>query len=151
MVSKNILLLLKRRRKKFTVVILRTQYKLLSYVRLLNLFIDRILMLSKREAKFLEYWELNREKERSLVKQFFPGLPIGLALAAAILLLLDSGWYVRANMVAQSQSSPLVIFIGIAAIVAFTGFFYKRHRWEMNEQTYKELKLKEEKEKHSSL
>ena len=99
-------------------------------------------MLSKREDEFLRYWEQNRIKERSILKQFFPGLPLGLALGAGILLLLDSGWYVRANMVAQSQSSPVVIFLGIVAIVAFTGFFYKRHRWEMNEQTYQELKLK---------
>ena len=99
-------------------------------------------MLSKREEEFLKYWEQNRYKERSVLKQLFPGLPIGLGLGAAILLLLDSGWYERANMVARSQSSPLVIFAAIAGIVAFTGFFYKRYRWEMNEQTYKELKQK---------
>ena len=51
-------------------------------------------------------------------------------------------------MVAQSESSPVIIFIGILAIVAFTGFFYKRYRWEMNEQTYQELKVKEA--KHNS-
>jgi len=99
-------------------------------------------MLSKKEEEFLKYWEQNRNKERSVLRQFFPGLPIGLALGTGILLLLDSGWYVRADMVAQSQSSPVVIFAGVAAIVAFTGFFYKRHRWEMNEQAYRELKLK---------
>ena len=106
-------------------------------------------MLSKREEDFLKYWEQNRKKESSVLKQFFPGLPIGLALGAGILLLLDSGWYERANMVAQSQSSPVVIFLGIAAIVGFTGFFYKRYRWEMNEQAYQELKLKAAKDKPS--
>ena len=104
-------------------------------------------MLSKKEKDFLSYWEQNRYKEKSLLKQFFPGLPIGLALGAAILLLLDSGWYERANMVAQGQSSPLIILAAIAAIVTFTSVFYKRYRWEMNEQTYKELKLKAENEK----
>jgi hypothetical protein len=47
-------------------------------------------------------------------------------------------------MIAQSQSSPVILFIAIAGIVAFTGFFYKKFRWEMNEQAYKELKLKKE-------
>jgi glycerol uptake facilitator-like aquaporin len=107
-------------------------------------------MLSKKEEEFLKYWEQSREKERSVLKQFFPGLPFGLALGAAILALLDSGWYERANMEAQSQSSPVVIFLGIVAIVAFTGFFYKRYRWEMNEQAYQELKQKAAKDRPSA-
>jgi len=99
-------------------------------------------MLSKKDEAFLKYWEENRIKEKSLIKQFFPGLPIGLCLGAAILLVLESGWYERANMVERAQSSPIVLFIAIAGIVAFTGFFYKRFRWEMNEQAYMELMQK---------
>ena len=101
-------------------------------------------MLSDKEKEFIKYWEENRIKEKSVLKQFFPGLPIGLCLGAAILLMVDSGWYERANMVAQAESSPTVLIIGVVAIVAFTGFFYKRFRWEMNEQAYKEFKLKDE-------
>jgi hypothetical protein len=108
-------------------------------------------MFSKKDEAFLRYWEENRIKEKSLIKQFFPGLPIGLSLGAAILLLLDSGWYERANMVAQSQSSPVILFIAIAGIVAFTGFFYKKFRWEMNEQAYQELKLKNATEEKDDL
>src|ERR1700755_412696 len=102
-------------------------------------------MLTEKEKIFIKYWEENRVKEKSIIKQFFPGLPIGLALGAGILLALDSGWYERANMVAQGESSPFVLFIAIAGIGAFIGFCYKKFRWEMNEQSYKELKLKEEK------
>ena len=98
--------------------------------------------MTEKDAAFIKYWEQNRFKEKSFLKKFFPGLPIGLALGAAILLLLNSGWYVRADMVALSESSPVVIFIAVAGIVAFTGFFYKKFRWEMNEQAYKELKAK---------
>ena len=101
-------------------------------------------MLTEKEKEFIKYWEENRVKEKSVLKQFFPGLPIGLCLGAAILLMFDSGWYERANMEAQAESSPTVLIIGIIAIVAFTGFFYKRFRWEMNEQAYKELKFKNE-------
>ena len=106
--------------------------------------------MTEKEAAFFKYWEQNRFKEKSLLKQFFPGLPIGLALGAGILLLLNSGWYIRADMVALSESSPVVIFIAIAGIVAFTGFFYKKFRWEMNEQAYKELKIKAEKHNKNS-
>jgi len=136
--------------KKFTVLNLRTQYKLLLYVSLYSLDVWIDPMLTKQEEAFLNYWEHNREREKSVVRQFFPGLPIGFAIAAAILLVLDSGWYERANVVAQSESSPVIIFIGILAIVAFTGFFYKRYRWEMNEQTYQELKVKGEKDKQGT-
>jgi Tfp pilus assembly protein PilN len=108
-------------------------------------------MLSEKDHEFLVYWEENRIKEKSIIRQFFPGLPIGLSLAAAILLLLDSGWYERADMVAQSESSPMVIFIAIAGIVAFTGVFYKKFRWEMNEQAYEELLLKKEQEEEARL
>jgi hypothetical protein len=100
------------------------------------------IMLSEKEQAFIEYWEKNRIKEKSILKQFFPGLPLGLAIGAAILFVLDSGWYERANMVEQSQSNPVILFIAIAGIVTFTGFFYKKFRWEMNEQAYKELTLK---------
>ncbi len=47
-------------------------------------------------------------------------------------------------MIAETESSPTVLFIAIVAIVAFTGFFYKKFRWEMNEQAYKELQFKNE-------
>ncbi len=103
-------------------------------------------MLSDKEKAFIKYWEENRIKESSILRQFFPGLPIGLCLGVAILLVFDSGWYERANMVAQSQSSPVVLIAGIIAIVVFTSFFYKKFRWEMNEQAYKELKFKTKKE-----
>jgi len=105
---------------------------------------NNVSMLSEKEKAFIQYWEENRLKEKSTFRQFFPGLPIGLCLGVAILLVLESGWYERANMVAQAQSSPVVLFIGIAGIVTFTGYFYKKFKWEMNEQAYKELKLKNE-------
>ena len=103
-------------------------------------------MISEKEKAFVQYWEENRIKEKSLFRQIFPSLTLGLCMGVGIMLVFDSGWYERANMVAQSQSSPTVLIIGIIAIVAFSGFFYKKFRWEMNEQTYQELKLKIEAE-----
>lgn len=101
-------------------------------------------MISDKEKAFIEYWEKNRLKEKSIFRRIFPSLTLGLCIGAAIMLVFDAGWYERANMVAQSQSSPLVLIIGIIAIVAFAGFFYKKFKWEMNEQSYLELKYKSE-------
>ncbi len=100
-------------------------------------------MLSTEEMRFLDYWAANREKQRSLPRQLFFGLPFGLLLGIGIVVLFESGWYERATMVAYSQSSPYVLLAAIIITAVFTGVFYKRYKWEMNEQRYKELKLKE--------
>ena len=102
-------------------------------------------MFTKEEENFLIFWEKNRLREKKFYRQLFPGLPIGLSMGVAIFLLLDSGWYERANMVANTQTNPLVLIIAILAIITFIGIFYKKHRWEMNEQYYKELKYRKEK------
>lgn len=108
-------------------------------------------MLSEKEKAFIKYWEENRIKEKSIFRHISPGLSIGLCLGAAIMLIFDSGWYERANIIAQSESSPIVLIIGIIAIVVFMSFFYKKFTWERNEQTYTELKLKYEKERQSEI
>jgi len=46
-------------------------------------------MLTKREEKFIEYWQNNREREKKLLRQFFIGLPAGLLIAGGIILSLD--------------------------------------------------------------
>jgi membrane protein YdbS with pleckstrin-like domain len=103
-------------------------------------------MLSKDQRLFMEYWEKNRLREKKTIKQLMVGLPIGLIFAIPVLILLFSGkfWYQRASMVANSQSSPVVLIIAIICIAAFVGIFYKRHQWDMREQHYLELKAREE-------
>lgn len=101
-------------------------------------------MLTEQEEKFLIYWEKNREREKSFFRQISLGLPIGLLIGIAILLNFMSGWYTRATMVANSQSTPLVLIFAIILIAFFYSIFYKRHRWEMNEQQFMELTKKKE-------
>lgn len=100
-------------------------------------------MLSPQEKKFVDYWSNNRVKQKSIVRQVFFGLPFGLLLGIGVLVLLETDWYERANMVAYTQSSPYVLVAAIIIIAVFTGIFYKRYRWEMNEQRYRELLAKE--------
>jgi len=99
-------------------------------------------MLSPDEQRFVNYWETNREKQKNFVRQLFFGLPFGLLLGIGIVALFESGWYERANMVAYSQSTPWVLIVGILITAVFTGVFYKRYKWEENEQRYKELQVK---------
>jgi len=103
-------------------------------------------MLTETEKAFLKYWEENRLREKKVNKQLLLGLPIGLLFAVPVLILLFSGkfWYERANMEANSQSSPVVLIIAIICIAVFVALFYKRHQWDQREQHYLELKAKEE-------
>lgn len=102
-------------------------------------------MLNDEEQKFYNHWKEHRLGERSLLKQLSLGLPIGLLFGVAILLNFFTGWYKRANMVANSQSTPVVLFLAVAIIAVFCSVFYKRHRWEMNEQRFRELQYKMDK------
>ncbi|HWB25338.1 MAG TPA: hypothetical protein VG738_07650 [Chitinophagaceae bacterium] len=100
-------------------------------------------MLAPEEKKFIEYWAVKREREKSLTRQIFFGLPFGLFLGICILVVFESGWYERATMVAYTQSSPYVLVAAIIIIAVFVGIFYKRYKWEMNEQRYRELLAKQ--------
>ena len=97
-------------------------------------------MLTPEELKFMEYWEQNRLRKRRLIWQLAGGMPLGVLLAGAIFVNYFSGWYTRADMqIRISSSGILVVLAGLILIVVFVVVFSARHRWEMNEQRYKEL------------
>jgi hypothetical protein len=103
-------------------------------------------MLTTDEKKFLDFWERNRKIEKGFFQQFRFVIPIALVAGVAFLLNFFTGWYKRANMVANSQFSPMILIIGILIIAIFCSIFYKRHQWEMNEQRYLELNERKKKE-----
>jgi hypothetical protein len=103
-------------------------------------------MLTPEEEKFLKFWGENRNKVQTGIRQYRVGLSIGLVFGIGIIINLTSGWYSRANMVANSQSTPIVLLTGILIISIFCSYFYRQFRREANEQRYKELIFKKEKE-----
>src|SRR5690606_11536230 len=109
----------------------------------LYLHFNLISMLSEDEKAFLVYWEQNRARQKRVFYQLLVGLPLGLLLALPILINYMSGWDKRAVMVGNTQSNPLVLIIAVLAIAVFFSIFNRRHKWEMNEQHYLELKGKE--------
>ena len=102
-------------------------------------------MLDQKEKMFVEYWEMNREKEKNIFYQVLTGLPVGLLFALPIIFILFTGryWFKRADMVANAELSPVLLVFAVLMIATFVAILYKRHRWEMKEQQYKELKVKE--------
>jgi hypothetical protein len=100
--------------------------------------------MTEREKLFVEYWETHRLREKSLVYQILTGLPMGLLFGMPIILILFSSrfWYQRADMVANSQMSTIILMVAILLIAIFVAVIYKRHQWEMKEQQYKEIKAR---------
>jgi uncharacterized membrane protein len=102
--------------------------------------VNFVSMLTQDEKNFIQYWEHNRIKKKNVLRQLSVGLPLGVLLVAAISINFFSGWYKRAQMMINTDPSLIIIII-IASllIVVFITIFSARHRWEMNEQHYKEL------------
>lgn len=99
-------------------------------------------MLTRGDENFLAHWAENREKERTSKRPFLVGLSGGFAIGAAVLILLSSGWYERANMEANSKMSSVVFMLAILVTSLFLAYFYRKFRWEMQEQRYLELKAR---------
>lgn len=104
-------------------------------------------MLSDEEKAFVAYWEQNRLKEKKTFRQLLIGLPLGLVFTLPILINFMSGWYKRADMMGHAQFNPGVLLSAALIIIVFFAIFNRRHRWEMQEQRYLELKAKDETEK----
>ena len=102
-------------------------------------------MLDQKERLFVEYWEINREREKKIVYQVLTGLPIGLLFALPIIFILFTSryWFKRADMVANAELNPVLLVVAVFVIATFVAVLYKRHQWDMKEQQYKELKAKE--------
>ena len=109
-------------------------------------------MLTEEESRFVEYWEANRLRRKRFFRQLAIGLPAGVLLVIAIFISFLSGWHKQAQteMRSQAQSqqdySTIILILLVAAIliVVFTAVFSARHKWDMNEQRYKELLARKE-------
>jgi membrane protein YdbS with pleckstrin-like domain len=102
-------------------------------------------MLTENEKRFIEYWEANRLRKKKIWRQLSVGLPMASLLVMAIAVNFFSGWYKRADMAIRSDSSIiLVLLIAAILIVVFITIFSARHRWDMNEQHYRELLSRKE-------
>jgi membrane protein YdbS with pleckstrin-like domain len=97
-------------------------------------------MLTEEEKGFISYWEQNRSKKKRLIWQLAAGLPLAALLSGGIFITYFSEWYTRAVMlISLSSSGVLVVLAALILIVVFVVVFSAHHRWDMNEQRYREL------------
>lgn len=102
-------------------------------------------MLTKDEKLFLEYWEKNRNTQKHFMYQLAAGLPFGLLFSLPVLVvIIFHGWY--KSMIYISTSQIIVIIAGVVAVAVFVAVFRMKFKWENNEQLYKELKFKQDKD-----
>jgi hypothetical protein len=105
-------------------------------------------MLSEKDQEFLRYWEVNRLRKKKVIRQLAVGLPLAVLFVISIFLNFFSGWYKRADMARSEEAPTLILVLLVAAllIVIFIVIFSARHRWDMNEQQYKELLSRRDRE-----
>lgn len=108
-------------------------------------FTFALIMLTEDEKKFVAYWEIHRVRKKKLLKQLAIGLPLAVAMVIGIFVNFFSGWYKRADMELRSHSSLIIVLVIAAlSIVVFTTVFSARHRWDLNEQRYREFLSKKD-------
>jgi membrane protein YdbS with pleckstrin-like domain len=97
--------------------------------------------MTQEEQDFITYWSANRERKKSWVRQLYVGLPLALVIVIGVFSNLLSGWYGRAQMVFFREQGSLILILVIAAlgIITFLAVFSARHRWDLQEQRYREL------------
>ena len=103
-------------------------------------------ILTPEEEKFIEYWEHNRVKKRKITKQLSIGLPIGVLLVIGIFASVFARWDKHADVQMREEmqytAGPTLILVLIVAALLIVGFiviFSARHSWDLNEQRYKGL------------
>ena len=102
-------------------------------------------MLTPKEEAFLEWWKANRDRQKKFMYQLLVGLPFGLLLGVLIIANFFSGWYKRAEMIANSGFNPMVLYLAALLIAVFFAVFSKKFQWDQQEQRYKELLFKKQK------
>jgi nitrate reductase gamma subunit len=100
----------------------------------------------QNDEDFMKYWAENREKQKTSIRPLLVGMSSGFVIGVLILITLSSGWYQRAEMVANASFSSVIFILAILLLSCFMAFFYRKFRWEMQEQRYQELMAKKKRE-----
>ncbi len=93
----------------------------------------------------MSYWESNRLRRKRGIRQLSIGLPLSVLIVFAIFANFLSGWYPRAEAAFRADSSIIfIVLIAVLGIVVFTTIFSIKHKWDINEQRYQELKARKQ-------
>lgn len=106
-------------------------------------------MITEKERQFITYWERERIWRSTFSNKLLSGLPMAMLFFMPIVLSIVAvyfyfpEWYTKISKTSFGMFVTVVIAVMIA--IVFFSYFRMHHKWEMNEQLYKELKTKETK------
>jgi hypothetical protein len=107
-------------------------------------------MLTQKELEFVQYWERVRSRESSVARKITSGLPMAALFALPVLLSVAAVkiFFPEYSMrISKAGAGTLfVVVIAVVLIALFFAYFRMHLRWEENEQVYKSLKLKQNRE-----
>ncbi|RYY66989.1 MAG: hypothetical protein EOO13_15110 [Chitinophagaceae bacterium] len=112
-------------------------------------------MLTEKQKAFLDYWEKEREAQSSFSSKVLRGLPMAVMFGMPIILFIlvvylwFPDWYMKIS--GTSAGSFIMVVIGVLISIIFFSYFRMHFKWEMNEQLYTELKIKQQKEQAANL
>jgi heme/copper-type cytochrome/quinol oxidase subunit 2 len=104
-------------------------------------------MLTEKEKVFMAWWQENRLKKKKGLRQYYFAMPLGVMIVITTFINFFSGWYKRADMRLRTEISPsliITLFVAGILIIAFFAVFTVKHRWDVNEQYYRELSAKKD-------
>ena len=102
-------------------------------------------MLTEEEKKFMDYWEKTRSRKKRSVRQLALGLPLGVVIVVLVFVNFLSGWFKRGEMMIRTDPSVIIVLlVASLLIVVFVAIFSSYHKWDRNEQRYRELLTKKE-------
>jgi membrane protein YdbS with pleckstrin-like domain len=108
-------------------------------------------MLTVEEEKFVQFWEQNRQEYSKFTSKLLRGIPMASIFALPILLLILCvylflpEWYMKISK--TSSQTFFVVIIAVFVVIFFYAFARMHFKWEMNDQLYQELKMKEKRTK----
>jgi hypothetical protein len=102
-------------------------------------------MLTDDDKLFMKYWEENRLRKKKIWKQLSVGMPLGALVGGGMLVNIYSGWNVSSTALQFNGPMMIIVMAAVLLTVIFIVIFSAKHRWDLNEQHYKELVAKKAK------
>lgn len=102
--------------------------------------------MTQKDKDFIKYWAVKRLENKNNPLLFVKGFTWGLFIGGLCISMLGMEWYQRANMVANAKMNPFVLLVAILILATGLAILYNNFKWEQNEQYYKELLVRENKE-----
>ena len=112
-------------------------------------------MLTEKELAFIDYWEREREARSSFAAKLIGGLPMATLFGLPIILFIlvvylwFPDWYTKIS--GTSAGSFMMVVIAVMISIIFFAYFRMHFKWEMNEQLYTELKIKQQKQEAAKM